>query len=89
MVIPLIVDPRPFNGSNVVFITRPWASDIVHTFMFVTTDDEALPPLINPSFKSANMRFLSSAGARGLLAVELLRQRSTQEAYINSEHLSL
>ena len=29
MVVLLIVDTRPFNGSNVVFITRPWASDIV------------------------------------------------------------
>ena len=26
----------PFNGSNVVFITRPWASDIVRAFMSVT-----------------------------------------------------
>ena len=35
----------PFNGSNVVFITRPWASDIVRAFMSVTTKMAHFIPL--------------------------------------------
>ena len=31
------VSVLPFNGSNVVFITRSWASDIVRAFMSVTS----------------------------------------------------
>ena len=68
---------------------RPLRSVNANKMNALHTEHEDLPPLMNPSFKSANTRYLSSAGGRGSSAVESLRQKSTQEPYINSEDVSL
>ena len=68
---------------------RPPRSLNTNEMNALNRDDKDLPPPMNPSFKSANMRFLSPVGSRGLSAVESLMQRSMQEPYINSEEVSL
>ena len=60
----------PFNGSNNVFITRLWASDIVRAFMSVTGTYKELKR-INSFSLIVNLLWLKVSLIQILLLVEI------------------